>query len=868
MSENLVEIGFKATTGQAGSEVNNFTSDLIKSLSQLNGNVTNLNNNFGGTMGKLTAVGGAFTGLKSITQTIEKTFRSLIGATLDMADAVSKESAQLALTTEELSAYQYGASLSDITNEQLSTSFKKLSMNVVDAANGVGVGSQAFNTLGISVKNTDGTLKSNAELMGEVADKFKAMPDSANKTTIAVDLFGKSGAKMISLLNGGKEGITEFTDEAGRLGRIISSETASGAEKFNDNITKLYAGLGGLSVSLTNGLLPSLIKVTNAINSPAFQTKFQEFAKIVGVVADVVGTVLSTAFEVLFSVLDVVIDVIQDVWDVFASAATSISESIESAFGVESVSKMEFFANVVKVIRLGFLALGFFIETTLTGIAGAIEILAQILVTFAKTASKALELDFDGAKQTWSDGMDELGSIVERKAEELAKIKDKYALKADDVIFGTGGSASSGSSKSPERKDEEGVVPIASGPEQSRVGKWSAELEATKQAYQLQNNLRQMDVQDELNYWQQRLSMAKSGSAEYTDIQRKMIDIKLKQAQLIAQQSLELQQVEIDNQRESSLAAIDISEERAKALLDSGKINQSQFIQMQIDFENKRYEVERAAVEQRIQLALADPTSSPAEKARLNGELQALQAEHTKTMIKINSELAAESNKIWSELSSSMSSLWDKGLEAMMNGTLTWSNAYKAVLAEVGKVFLNFAAQKAKSWLQTEVLQTVYTKVQVLARTALEKMGLMQSTAATASSATAKVGANAAVAGSGAASAMASIPYVGPILAIAAMATMLASVGALSGGIKSARGGFDIPAGLNPMTQLHEQEMVLPKEQAEAVRNMASGGGSSGININIQAMDGQSVRRVLLDNDRAIGDAVRQHIRNGGGRLS
>jgi hypothetical protein len=115
---------------------------------------------------------------------------------------------------------------------------------------------------------------------------------------------------------------------------------------------------------------------------------------------------------------------------------------------------------------------------------------------------------------------------------------------------------------------------------------------------------------------------------------------------------------------------------------------------------------------------------------------------------------------------------------------------------------------------------------------------------------------------------MASIPYVGPILAIAAMAAMLASVGALSGGIKSARGGFDIPAGLNPMTQLHEQEMVLPKEQAEAVRNMASGGGSSGININIQAMDGQSVRRVLLDNDRAIGDAVRQHIRNGGGRLS
>jgi hypothetical protein len=44
----------------------------------------------------------------------------------------------------------------------------------------------------------------------------------------------------------------------------------------------------------------------------------------------------------------------------------------------------------------------------------------------------------------------------------------------------------------------------------------------------------------------------------------------------------------------------------------------------------------------------------------------------------------------------------------------------------------------------------------------------------------------------------------------------------------SARDGFDIPAGVNPMTQLHEKEMVLPQAQANVIRDMAKNGGSAG----------------------------------------
>lgn len=45
--------------------------------------------------------------------------------------------------------------------------------------------------------------------------------------------------------------------------------------------------------------------------------------------------------------------------------------------------------------------------------------------------------------------------------------------------------------------------------------------------------------------------------------------------------------------------------------------------------------------------------------------------------------------------------------------------------------------------------------------------------------------------------------------------------------VPSAAGGFDIPSGINPLTQLHEREMVLPAEYADAIRGMTRGGASS-----------------------------------------
>ena len=87
--------------------------------------------------------------------------------------------------------------------------------------------------------------------------------------------------------------------------------------------------------------------------------------------------------------------------------------------------------------------------------------------------------------------------------------------------------------------------------------------------------------------------------------------------------------------------------------------------------------------------------------------------------------------------------------------------------------------------------------------------------------------------------------------------------GSIFGGASvSAAGGYDVPAGENPVTQLHEKEMVLPAQYADVIRGLAGNGGTAGSggihihtsisvsgngNINQQKDGGSSSQRQLAD---------------------
>lgn len=235
---------------------------------------------------------------------------ALVKSAIDGADAMSKLAQQTGTTVEELSALSYAAKLSDVSNEELGAALVKLTKNMSDTANGSGEAAKGFEALGISVKNADGTLKSSDKVLVEIAEKFAGFKDGAEKTALAVALFGKAGARLIPLLNSGAAGIEELKKEAKALGLVLDTDMARSAEAFNDNLTRMGQAVAGVGNRAATELLPALNEVSEALvdlaKSEAFVSTTTEVMKAaVGGLITVFQTIAVVGSDVGFVFLSV-----------------------------------------------------------------------------------------------------------------------------------------------------------------------------------------------------------------------------------------------------------------------------------------------------------------------------------------------------------------------------------------------------------------------------------------------------------------------------------------------------------------------------------------------------------------------------------
>ncbi|MDZ7595875.1 MAG: hypothetical protein U0932_14600 [Thiobacillus sp.] len=336
-----------------------------------------------------------------------------------------------------------------------------------------------------------------------------------------------------------------------------------------------------------------------------------------------------------------------------------------------------------------------------------------------------------------------------------------------------------------------------------------------------------------------------------------------------ASERMQLDLLHADGARAAGLARIAELEAQSAHEVALGAATQADHLAKLAQFNEMRLAEESRFLAAKREVALQDPDQNPVELERIELEKAEIRRRHAALSMDIQRQQAIESRGIWSDLADSISGLWDKGVQALMNGTLTWKNAFQAIGAEVTKWFATqVVGAMVKDWLAGQVKKIAA----MLGFTATEK-GIQAAGAATTvgikgAETTAVASMNAVQAGTGAAASQASIPYIGPILALAAMATIFAAVSAM-GKKKSAMGGYDIPKGVNPMTQLHEEEMVLPKQYANAIRGMTKNGGEGGesasaqpLQVNISAVDARGVRDLFMGNQEALVDALKKAHRN------
>lgn len=118
----------------------------------------------------------------------------------------------------------------------------------------------AFKKLGIELRNQDGTVRSSTAILLDIANKFKAMPDGVEKTALALQLFGKSGADMIPVLNKGGDAIDKLKVK-------MTEAFAKQADEYDKKLKAISGKIGAIGADIATVLLPALDATAVAVTA-------------------------------------------------------------------------------------------------------------------------------------------------------------------------------------------------------------------------------------------------------------------------------------------------------------------------------------------------------------------------------------------------------------------------------------------------------------------------------------------------------------------------------------------------------------------------------------------------------------------------
>lgn len=754
-------------------------------------------------------------------------------------------------------------------------------------------------------------LGSEGQLTADVI--FKAISGASEK-------FGEQAAKMPMTMgqaltvfsNNWQSMVSKLLNDSGAMSGI-----AAVIKLIADNLNLVVPIVAGFAVAVAAAVAPTLALNVALLANP-FGIVAVAIGAVIGFIAqfgdeiDVFGDGWSNLSDVIQAVWQVITETIGEAVDtvkswfgeltawvdesvggwsaVFERVMGLISSTIGAYINVyintfatgwmlikEAANNMpQFFANLGKAIGNVFISA---IEWMVNKAVGMIN----SMIDYANKAASMVgvsgieklnnvqmgRMDDGGLGGRIADSMtkDRAGAMANAIKERAANIHEAKAMrgargggggggsaKAHAPAGGGGGSGRKGGGRKGGGKGHAG----GSGAAQDPMQGWEEEIKAQKLAHrEMQRETlthQEWDLAREAAYWREKLATVDAGSKAGLKLREKILTLE----DQLSKQSTEAKMNQVAEWEKLDKHKLEMEKDAADQALSEGRISQLERLDLEIEFENRRYQIAYDALQERIALAEQDPTYSQTAIDKLKAQMAELGQGHERTQAKNEGKRESQRQKdapnvmemlqdggknVWQEAQQQMG----QAFSAMLTRTQNFRTAMNNFFKSMGQTFIQEMVTKPlMGMMQRMVQESAIYKMIFGTKETLETAAAAKTAATKATETTSVVTANATQAASGAAASQASIPYVGPILAVAAMAAIMAAVMGLMGGgggsqttttttrIPSAAGGWDIPAGINPLTQLHENEMVLPAEHAQTIREMAgqSGGDDSTIIIN------------------------------------
>lgn len=251
MADQLGKLRARLEADSAG-----FSSGIAACKSSLKGFQGFANNALGSIKGMMGGLAGAIAGIG---------FGAAIKGSLDQLDRIDELSSTFGIATADLQKLDLVATQSGVEMDKLGAATAKLYKQLAENPD-------VFGSIGLSADtlvNLDLPGK-----LGMIGDALNRIESDEQRVAAAMQIFGKSGADLLPLLQNGMEGIAKAAAEVQSMGGIFSDEDIKKAVEANDALDRAAKSLKTITTDLAVTFAPTIEAIASAVGglSCAFQT--------------------------------------------------------------------------------------------------------------------------------------------------------------------------------------------------------------------------------------------------------------------------------------------------------------------------------------------------------------------------------------------------------------------------------------------------------------------------------------------------------------------------------------------------------------------------------------------------------------------
>ncbi len=393
------------------------------------------------------SVQGVIAGVRQLAQVIAG--NAIVGAIREFANAFEEQAGRLedtagalGTTTRALQEMRFAAVSAGLSTEQADGALQRFQQTVADAAATGGRQAETLRAIGVQARGADGQVRPLSELFDAVATGLGGVEDPARRSQIAVDLFGRAGARLANVLHEGEGGVAALRAELDDLGGGMLPEAIEAAGKFGEATDRNAVAMDALRSVLATALLPMLT---------AFVTRVTEISVLLVRVArgthvvelaltalGVAGTVAAARmlrawlpvllpFAKAALAIGAIVLVLDDLITLFQGGDSAIGRFLDSTFGLGTSQAL------VTELKLAFEGLVLVIGESVVGVRD----LSREVAEFTSGSLAGLRSMRDEFLDVWESGAAAFDTYVGPILERLQRVADAVrSLTGGEVTVG------------------------------------------------------------------------------------------------------------------------------------------------------------------------------------------------------------------------------------------------------------------------------------------------------------------------------------------------------------------------------------------------------------------------------------------------